>query len=238
MKHSMAVAFLCATFMGSAIAQTSGVGTGTGTAAATGGALNFSPTYGDSINRYAASSAIAPQLVAGIDTCMGSSSLGGSATTFSFSVGTTWKDEDCRMLKNSRELYNMGQRVAGLARLCEDDDINYAIAVSGGIAVQRQDGAIVHIACPMSKAEWIAKGRPLLDPATGQPYTTAQLNPPSPSVMVGQAPSSSAVDAGAEYAKLSPEQKASILKEAKIEAIEAKAKELGDASKVDSVASK
>ena len=145
---------------------------------AAGGTVVFAPPSGDSIVKYAASSAIAPQLVAGIDTCMGSSSVGGSATTFSFSVGTTWKDGDCRRVKDARELWNMGNHAAAMALLCTDDDTRYAIAVSGGMPVRRSDGTTVPVACPMTKEEWIAKERPILDPATGQPMTTAQLNPP------------------------------------------------------------
>src|SRR6202022_2387292 len=76
------------------------------------------------------------------------------------------------------ELWNMGNHAAAMALLCTDDDTRYAIAVSGGMPVRRSDGTTVPVACPMTKEEWIAKERPILDPATGQPMTTAQLNPP------------------------------------------------------------
>lgn len=190
----------------------------TTSASGQGGAVVFAPVSGDVITRYAASSAVAPQLVAGIDTCMGSSSLGGSATTFSFSVGTTWKDQDCRRVKDARELWNMGEHTAALALQCTDDDTRYAIAVSGGLPVQRQDGAILHISCPMSKEEWIAKGKPLLDPTTGQPYTTAQLNPP---VRVAQLPN--AAQAAAAFDKLPADAKLAVIAQVKAEEIEQRA---------------
>jgi hypothetical protein len=74
----------------------------------------------------AVNSAFAPSLWATQDTCMGSSSVGGQAMLFGFSVGTTWRDEDCVRRKDARELFNMGNapgfnalRTAGLARMCQ-----------------------------------------------------------------------------------------------------------------------
>lgn len=205
----------------SALADATGTSNaqGTGTAEAAGGQVVFAPTTVSNQGgvRYSASSAVAPQLVAGIDTCMGSSSVGGSATSFSFSVGTTWKDVDCRRIKDARELWNMGQHTAALSLLCTDDDTRYAIAVSGGLPVQRDDGVLIHIPCPMSKDEWIAKGKPLLDPSTGQPYTTAQLNPPA---RVAQAPVANAAQAADAYAKLPADVKKAVAAEVKAEEIE------------------
>jgi hypothetical protein len=145
--------------------------------AAQGGSLLFAPNS-ESTVKYAANSAFAPALTSSNDTCMGSSSLGATGMSFGVALGSTWTDKNCMMLKNSRELWNQGNHAAALALMCSDDDINYAISVSGGVMDRRADGAIIHRGCPMTKADWIAKGKPLLDPATGQPFATAQIDPP------------------------------------------------------------
>ena len=146
---------------------------------AQGGALDYAPvTTENSTVRYATSSAFAPALTSSNDTCMGSSSLGATGMSFGVALGSTWTDKNCEMLKNARELWNQGDHAAALALLCSDDDIHYAVAVSGGILERREDGTVVHRGCPMTKDQWIAAGRPLIDPSTGQPFTEAQLNPP------------------------------------------------------------
>jgi hypothetical protein len=75
--------------------------------------------------------AVAPQLISSNDTCMGSSSLGGSAVSFGFSLGTTWTDNNCLMLKNAREIWNMGFKGAALARMCMDDLNKEAFEATG-----------------------------------------------------------------------------------------------------------
>jgi hypothetical protein len=52
---------------------------------------------------------------------MGSTAVGASAVSFGVSFGSTWTDSNCLMLKNSREMWNMGFKGAALARLCMDD---------------------------------------------------------------------------------------------------------------------
>lgn len=116
--------------------------------------------------RYATGTAIAPALTSSNDTCMGSSSAGAQGMSFGVSIGSTWTDANCKLLKNSRELWNMGNRVAAVSLLCTNEDNRYAISVSGGIPYRKDDGTIIRIACPMTKEEWIAKGRPLIDPVT------------------------------------------------------------------------
>jgi hypothetical protein len=183
MNNKLFVLTLLSIASAASFAQTSPLASATTASNATtastaaGGTVVFAPTSGDSIVKYSASSAVAPQLVAGIDTCMGSTSTGIQGANFGVSLGSTWKDSDCRRVKDARELWNMGNHAAAMALLCTDDDTRYAIAVSGGMPVRRSDGATVPVACPMTKEEWIAKERPVLDPATGQPMTTAQLNP-------------------------------------------------------------
>lgn len=70
-------------------------------------------------------------LTATEDTCMGST--GGSVTTsvIGVSYGSTWKDADCVMRKNARELWNMGMRAAAIARLCMDSLNKKALEQTG-----------------------------------------------------------------------------------------------------------
>ena len=79
----------------------------------------------------AVSSAVAPMLVTSNDTCMGSTSLGASAMSFGVSFGTSYTDDNCLMLKNSRELWNMGFRGAALARMCMDERNRAALEATG-----------------------------------------------------------------------------------------------------------
>jgi hypothetical protein len=75
-------------------------------------------------------------LTSAMDTCMGSSSGGAAGPGFSFSVGSTWTDKNCLMLKNAREMWNMGLKDAAVARLCMDPDNHEAIKMSGAVCPQ------------------------------------------------------------------------------------------------------
>lgn len=77
------------------------------------------------------STAIGPALTSSNDTCMGSTSVGASAVSFGVSVGSTWTDDNCVMLKNAREMWNMGFKGAALARMCMDDLNREAFEVTG-----------------------------------------------------------------------------------------------------------
>jgi len=79
----------------------------------------------------AASSAAPVYLTSSNDTCMGSTGIGGQGMTFGFSVGTTWTDKNCIMLKNSREMKNQGHDKAAKARLCMDEDNAIAFELAG-----------------------------------------------------------------------------------------------------------
>lgn len=96
--------------------------------------LNYQTTsYGPYIP--VASSFAAP-LTSGLDTCMGSSSGGAAGPGFSLSVGFTWSDKNCLMLKNAREMWNMGLKDAAFARMCMDADNREAVRISGGTCPQ------------------------------------------------------------------------------------------------------
>jgi hypothetical protein len=72
-----------------------------------------------------------PALTSSNDTCMGSTSGGIGVTGFGFSLGSTWTDKNCKMLKNSRELWNMGMRAASMARMCMDSENREALELTG-----------------------------------------------------------------------------------------------------------
>ena len=72
-----------------------------------------------------------PPLVSSNDTCMGSVSGSVNIAGFGGGFGTTYKDANCVMLKNSRELWNMGMRGAALARMCMDSENREALEITG-----------------------------------------------------------------------------------------------------------
>lgn len=83
------------------------------------------------IPRAPAATAFAAPLTSGIDTCMGSTSAGVQAVGFGVSVGSTWVDENCKRLKNSRELRLMGYGEAALALMCQDPAVALAMRTAG-----------------------------------------------------------------------------------------------------------
>lgn len=79
----------------------------------------------------ATSSAAPIFLSTGDDTCMGSSGVGVQGMEFGFSVGSSWTDTNCVMLKNARELKNQGYDKAAKARLCMNDENALAFELAG-----------------------------------------------------------------------------------------------------------
>ena len=65
------------------------------------------------------------------DTCMGSTSGSVVMAGFGIGGGSTYVDDDCKRLKNSRELWNMGMKAASLALMCDDDNNRRALEVTG-----------------------------------------------------------------------------------------------------------
>ncbi|MDB5761758.1 MAG: hypothetical protein JWQ21_753 [Herminiimonas sp.] len=82
-------------------------------------------------SRNPVSTAAAPALTSSNDTCMGSTSVGASAVSLGISIGSTWTDNNCLMLKNSREMWNMGFKGAALARMCMDEQNRAALEATG-----------------------------------------------------------------------------------------------------------
>ena len=92
--------------------------------------INYSP-INETTNKMPVASAATPVLASSNDTCMGSTSGGVSTVYIGVSLGTTWTDNNCVMLKNSRELWNMGLHNPAVARLCMDDLNRDALEVTG-----------------------------------------------------------------------------------------------------------
>jgi hypothetical protein len=78
------------------------------------------------------------QLTSSNDTCMGSVSVGGSGPGFSIGIGSTYTDNNCIMLKNSRELWNMGMKGAAMALMCNDRLNREALELTGYICPQTE----------------------------------------------------------------------------------------------------
>lgn len=81
-----------------------------------------------------------PALVSSNDTCMGSTSGSLATPGLGLSFGSTWVDDNCKMLKNSQALWNMGFKAASVALMCNDEKIKTALELTG-------------YTCPIKKAD-------------------------------------------------------------------------------------
>jgi hypothetical protein len=82
-----------------------------------------------------------PPLTTSNDTCMGSTSGSVNGPGFGIGLGTTWTDDNCLMLKNSRELWNMGMKAASMALMCTDHRTRKALEVTGFKCPNQLDGS-------------------------------------------------------------------------------------------------
>ena len=70
------------------------------------------------------------------DTCMGSASGSANVPGIGLSFGKTYTDDNCVMLKNSRELWNMGMKAASMALMCMDKNNRDALEITGYVCPQ------------------------------------------------------------------------------------------------------
>jgi hypothetical protein len=110
--------------------------------------------------------AYAAPLVSGEDTCMGSSSIGAQAVSFGLSIGTTWQDDNCRRLKNSRQMVALGYHRAATALMCVDADVEAAMARAG---TPCPNAAAVVAAAPVYYQEAPARQYAAMAPIDDQP---------------------------------------------------------------------
>ena len=85
-------------------------------------------------NRYPQNtpSVFAPGLTAaGIESCLGSASMGGSVAGFGISFGSTTEDRGCQLRLYARTLYALGHRRAATQMLCNDAQVMQALAFEG-----------------------------------------------------------------------------------------------------------
>ena len=74
----------------------------------------------------------APGLAAaGIESCLGSASVGGAGPGFGVTIGGTLTDKGCNLRLYARTLYSLGHQVAATQILCNDPDVALALAVEG-----------------------------------------------------------------------------------------------------------
>ena len=72
-----------------------------------------------------------PALTSSNDTCMGSTSGSANVPGIGIGFGTSWVDTNCKMLKNGRELWNMGMKAAAMALMCTDGANREALELTG-----------------------------------------------------------------------------------------------------------
>lgn len=105
-----------------------------------------------------APSMAAPNITSSNDTCMGSASGAVSGPGFGVAVGSTFTDANCIMLKNSRELWNMGMRAAALAHMCSDPEVAKSLEVTGYKCPARGDqpaaGGSQGAPAPVTDRDW------------------------------------------------------------------------------------
>lgn len=75
--------------------------------------------------------ASSPGLTSGIDTCSLSVSAGVQTFNFGISGGSTYTDENCQRIKNSRHLNDLGMKVAAIALMCQDEEVWVSMWESG-----------------------------------------------------------------------------------------------------------
>jgi hypothetical protein len=110
----------------------SGVGSGNGNGNGNGNGSGNTTAVNLNNNRRNAPPVTAPSLAAaGIETCLGSNSVGGSGPGFGVTIAGTVPDRSCNLRLFSRTLYNLGYRNAATQILCNDPDVAAALAIEG-----------------------------------------------------------------------------------------------------------
>ena len=87
------------------------------------------------------------------DLCATAASGAAQTQILGISFGTTIRDMNCERIKLSKNLYDMGMKVAAVATLCQDDRVFKAMLDAGTpCPIQGKIGE-------QAKELWIAKGR-------------------------------------------------------------------------------
>ena len=71
--------------------------------------------------------------------CMGSSTVGGAGVGFGFSVGTSWKDDECGIRETARSFQGMSMPADALAVLCTSEYAKAAPSCAAAQATAKKD---------------------------------------------------------------------------------------------------
>jgi hypothetical protein len=128
-------------------------------------AVNINETttvHGSDLSR-AVPDVIAPGLVAGLNTCMGSTSGGVSGSGFGLAFGTTWSDAGCERRNSSALLHSMGATRVAVALMCQDSNVAVAARDAGMpcpqdanktvAVIQDEEKAVAAATLPRAKRE-------------------------------------------------------------------------------------
>lgn len=136
----------------------SGTGNSNGNGNGNGNGSNNSFAGGSANNlvtvrqRRQAPSVVPPGLAAaGIESCLGSTSVGGAGPGFGITIGGTMVDRGCNLRLFSRTLDALGHRVAATQILCNDPEVAQAL-MAEGIRCQVGVGAELQQAADLSGA--------------------------------------------------------------------------------------
>lgn len=116
----------------------SGVGSSNGNGNGNGNGSNNSLSGGSSNSLVSirgqrqAPAIVAPGLAAaGIESCLGSTSIGGAGPGFGVTIGSTTVDRGCNLRLFSRTLHALGHREAATQILCNDPEVAQALVAEG-----------------------------------------------------------------------------------------------------------
>lgn len=107
-------------------------------------------------------SAIAPQFSSGNNSDLCTVGATGAVQTqiLGISIGSTFTEEQCVMLKQAKTLYDMNMRVAAVSRMCQDPDVFAAMESAGTPCPHRgriADEAQAHWDANPGDRPWIKK---------------------------------------------------------------------------------
>lgn len=120
------------------------------------------------------STALAPSLTSGMDSCMGSSSLGAQGVGFGVSAGTTWTDKHCILLKSVKMFMSMGLPDVACyrARMGEEGKLNDEALAAAGIDCSMFAPPIV----PISEVKAVTEAHQVLYDQDSELVTRQQMS--------------------------------------------------------------
>lgn len=149
-----------------------GIGNGNGSGNGNGNGSNNTTTAAAASNVHVSArgntpAVVAPSLTAaGIESCLGSNSIGGAGGGVGVTIAGTVTDKGCNLRLFSRTLYNLGHRKAATQILCNDPEVAQALRSEGvhcevgvGAEMERAAAANAMAAVPEAAAANSSSGR-------------------------------------------------------------------------------